>query len=111
MGVTYFKDKICTILTCPTNRQFSEEQNLQYFVGKLVGIDAEAVEIENLDKTRTLFFREKVIGIAEEKSEESYVLEEQEEKQKPQEEESPYINLDLVKKMALKAKESFHASN
>jgi len=67
-NLEYFKNKIVTILTDPINRSFSEEQNIDYFVGKITQIDDHGIWYEHI-KTKCLnfIFYEKIITIAEEK--------------------------------------------
>jgi len=67
-NLEYFKNKIVTILTAPINRNFTEEQSLDYFLGKVTQIDDNGIWYEHV-KTKCLnfIFYDKITAIAEEK--------------------------------------------
>jgi hypothetical protein len=74
--VEYFLDKICTIFTIPTNRDFKSENPttfpqpiFHYFVGKILEIDEKGIFIQQWNsnkKLRSYFFIEHIVGICEE---------------------------------------------
>ncbi len=67
--LSYFIGRVCTILTKPINRQFSEEDNINYFIGEILSIDALGITIASVvDDTRSFFYKESIIGICEEPS-------------------------------------------
>jgi hypothetical protein len=67
-NLDYFKNKIVTIFTSPINRQFSEQELLEYFVGKITSIDDNGIWYEHL-KTKCLnfIFYDKITSISEER--------------------------------------------
>ena len=67
-NLDYFKNKIVTIFTSPINRQFSEQELLEYFVGKITSIDDNGRWYEHL-KTKCLnfIFYDKITSISEER--------------------------------------------
>jgi hypothetical protein len=72
----YFLDKICTIFTVPTNRDFKAENPstfpqpvFHYFIGKVVEIDEKGILFQQWNTNKALksyFFIDHIIGIAEE---------------------------------------------
>lgn len=72
----YFKNKICTIFTTSTNRDFKSENPktfpqpiFHYFVGRLIEVENKGVWIEQWNskkKLRSFFFFDHIIGICEE---------------------------------------------
>ena len=72
----YFKNKICTIFTSPTNRDFKSENPktfpqpiFHYFVGRLTEVENKGVWIEQWNskkKLKSFFFFDHIIGICEE---------------------------------------------
>ena len=42
-----FLNKICTIILKPINRNFNEEQNINYFVGSVIDINEEGILMEH----------------------------------------------------------------
>ena len=72
----YFLEKVCTIFTIPTNRDFKSENPttfpqpvFHYFVGKVLEIDEKGVTLQqwnNNKKLRSYFFMQHVVGISEE---------------------------------------------
>lgn len=72
-SLEYFKNKFVTFFVGPINRQFDEQECLNYFLGKVVQIDESGIWYEHTQKKLLSFiFFEKIISIAEEK----FVLEE-----------------------------------
>lgn len=64
-----FVGKVCTILTTPINREFNEEANVNYFVGRVIEVSPKGVLIEHLGtKNKSFFFTDKIVGIAEEQT-------------------------------------------
>lgn len=62
-----FLNKICTIFVKTTNRNFNEEQNINYFVGKVIDISQEGILIEHPEnKCKSYFYKESIVSIAEE---------------------------------------------
>lgn len=76
MELKYFLDKICTIFTIPTNRDFKTENPktfpqpiFHYFVGKILEIDEKGVFIQQWNsnkKLKSYFFIDHIVGICEE---------------------------------------------
>lgn len=67
-NLSFFVNKICTIFVDPINRNFNEDQNLAYFIGKVLSISDMGVLMEHPGtKCRTYFNMNKIVGIAEEK--------------------------------------------
>lgn len=72
----YFLEKVCTIFTIPTNRDFKSENPttfpqpvFHYFVGKVLEIDEKGITLQqwnNNKKLRSYFFMQHIIGISEE---------------------------------------------
>jgi len=67
-NLDYFRNKIVTIFTSPINRNFTEQEALEYFVGKITSIDDNGIWYEHL-KTKCLnfIFYNKITSISEEK--------------------------------------------
>jgi hypothetical protein len=67
-NLDYFRNKIVTIFTSPINRQFGEQELLEYFVGKITSIDDGGIWYEHL-KTKCLnfIFYDKITSISEER--------------------------------------------
>lgn len=92
-----FLNKVCTILVKPINRNFDEQQNINYFVGYIIDMNDEGILIEHPEnKCKSFFYKSSIIGIAEE-------LVVYKNKPKEQQENSnPYDNIDdltnLIKK-------------
>lgn len=62
-----FLGKICTIFVRNINRNFNEEQNINYFVGKVLEFHNDGILIEHVaSKCKSFFFLNSIIGIAEE---------------------------------------------
>lgn len=62
-----FLNKICTIFVRNINRNFNEEQNIDYFVGKVLQINEDGILIEHVaSKSKSFYFLNSIIGIAEE---------------------------------------------
>lgn len=75
-SLEYFQNKIVTFFTASINRNFNEEQSINYFVGKLVKLDDFGIWFEHpVSKCMTFIFYDKILSIAEEQ-----VITEQEEK-------------------------------
>lgn len=67
-NLEYFKNKVVTIFTGPINRNFTEEQSIDYFVGKITSVDDNGIWYEHVkSKCLNFIFYDKVTGIAEEK--------------------------------------------
>lgn len=67
-NLEYFKNKIVTIFTAPINRNFTEEQSVDYFVGKITSVDDDGIWYEHVkSKCLNFVFYDKITGIAEEK--------------------------------------------
>jgi hypothetical protein len=65
--VGFFLNKVCTIFLNKINRKFNEEQNINYFVGKVLEINKDGILIEHIgNKCRSFFYTHSIIGIAEE---------------------------------------------
>lgn len=74
--LNYFLNKICTIFTVPTNRDFKEENPtsfpqpiFHYFVGKILEIDDNGIIIQqwnNGKKLKSYFFIDHIISVCEE---------------------------------------------
>jgi hypothetical protein len=72
----HFLNKICTIFTIPTNRDFKSENPttfpqpiFHYFVGKILEVDDKGVLIQQWNsnkKLRSYFFINHIVGICEE---------------------------------------------
>lgn len=116
----YFKDKICTIFTIPTNRDFKSENPktfpqpiFHYFVGRLVEIENKGIWIEQWNskkKLRSFFFFDHIIGICEEEilnpndPEDSKLINDYKKAneiahKQEKEEESQYIDIESLSKM------------
>lgn len=76
-NMAYFVDKICTIFTVPTNRDFKNENPatypqpvFHYFVGKILNVDDEGIMVQQLlngnKKLKSYFLFAHIIGICEE---------------------------------------------
>lgn len=62
-----FLNKICTIILKPINRNFNEEQNINYFVGSVIDINEEGILMEHPEnKCKSFFYKNSIIGLAEE---------------------------------------------
>lgn len=62
-----FVNKVCTIFVNKINRIFNEEQNVNYFVGKVLEINKDGILIEHIgNKCKSFFYSDSIIGIAEE---------------------------------------------
>ena len=73
-----FVNKICTIFVNKINRNFDEEQNVNYFVGKILEINKDGILIEHIaNKCKSFFYLHSIIGIAEE----SFIAHESNEKE------------------------------
>src|ERR1035437_7689701 len=66
--LNYFNNKFCTIFTSPTNRTFSPQQLLEYFSGFIESIDNNGIMINSINKTKSYFFLDDVVSIAEEQT-------------------------------------------
>lgn len=65
--VYFFLNKVCTIFLNKINRKFNEEQNINYFVGKVLEINKDGILIEHIgNKCKSFFYTHSIIGIAEE---------------------------------------------
>jgi hypothetical protein len=65
--VNFFLNKVCTIFLNKINRKFNEEQNINYFVGKVLEINKDGILIEHIgNKCKSFFYTHSIIGIAEE---------------------------------------------
>jgi len=74
--VNFFLNKVCTIFLNKINRKFNEEQNINYFVGKVLEINKDGILIEHIgNKCKSFFYTHSIIGIAEE----SFVLSDEKE--------------------------------
>ena len=72
----YFVDKICTIFTVPTNRDFKNENPVtfpqpvfHYFVGKVLKLDDKGILVQQWNgnkKLKSYFFFNHIVGICEE---------------------------------------------
>jgi len=63
----YFVGKICTIFTSPINREFTERQNVDYFVGRVDGFDDKGILMSHvISNCKNYYFFQNVISIAEE---------------------------------------------
>ena len=51
-----FVNKICTIFVNKINRNFDEEQNVNYFVGKILEINKDGILIEHIANKCKSFF-------------------------------------------------------
>lgn len=75
-GLNYFLDKICTVFTVPTNRDFKSENPqtfpqpvFHYFVGRVVEVNQKGICIEQWNspkKLRSFFFIDHIVSISEE---------------------------------------------
>jgi hypothetical protein len=75
-SLEYFQNKMVTFFTTSINRNFNEEQSINYFVGKLVKLDDFGIWYEHpASKCMTFIFYDKILSIAEEQ-----VIAEEEEK-------------------------------
>ena len=84
-----FLNKICTIFVKATNRNFNEEQNINYFVGCIIDISNEGILIEHPEnKCKSFFYKESVVGLAEE------LIVYKSDKKNNSENVSPYENID-----------------
>jgi hypothetical protein len=69
--INFFLNKVCTVFLHQINRSFNEEQNVNYFVGKVLEINKDGILIEHIgNKCKSFFYTHSIIGIAEE----SFVL-------------------------------------
>lgn len=67
-SLEYFRNKIVTFIVGPINRQFDEEQNLNYFLGKITQLDESGIWFEHVQtKCLNFIFYDKIISLAEEK--------------------------------------------
>jgi uncharacterized protein (DUF488 family) len=65
--INFFLNKVCTIFLNKINRKFNEEQNINYFVGKVLEINKDGILIEHIgNKCKSFFYTHSIIGIAEE---------------------------------------------
>ena len=75
-GIEYFLDKVCTVFTVPTNRDFKSENPqtfpqpiFHYFVGKVIEVSPKGICLEQWNsekKLRTFFFTSHIVSISEE---------------------------------------------
>lgn len=75
-SLDYFVDKICTVFTIQTNRDFKSENPqtfpqpvFHYFVGKILSVEAKGVMMEQWNgskKLKTFFFIDHIVSISEE---------------------------------------------
>lgn len=64
----YFVGKVCTIITSPINRPFTESDLIEYFVTKIVSIDSEGVLGSHPKEGLMNYFRmDSIISIQEER--------------------------------------------
>jgi hypothetical protein len=132
----YFVGKICTIFTSPINREFTERQNVDYFVGRVDGFDDKGILMSHvISNCKNYYFFQNVISIAEEQlvdSDDPIVKEyesikEQKktkntQQQRPQQQQlepqpaqyheeevndSPFVDIAAISDLAKKAKESY----
>jgi hypothetical protein len=104
-GLDYFLDKICTVFTVPTNRDFKSENPqtfpqpvFHYFVGRVVEVNQRGICIEqwnNAKKLRTFFFIDHIVSISEEE-----ILDPSNPKDREIIEEYKKVNEDSAKKVA-----------
>jgi hypothetical protein len=67
-NLNYFVNKFCTVIVQSINRNYNEEQNNAYFLGRVLIVTEEGVIIEHPStKCRTFFNMKNIIAIAEEK--------------------------------------------
>lgn len=67
-NIEYFKGKVCTIFTTQINKDLSEKEANFYFLGIIEAVDNEGLLITQLsDNLKSYFFKDKIIGICEEK--------------------------------------------
>ena len=65
--VNFFLNKVCTVFLNKINRKFNEEQNINYFVGKVLEINKDGILIEHIgNKCKSFFYTHSITGIAEE---------------------------------------------
>ena len=65
--INFFLNKVCTIFLNKINRNFNEEQSINYFVGKVLEINKDGILIEHIgNKCKSFFYTHSIIGIAEE---------------------------------------------
>lgn len=65
--LSYFKGKICTILTSPANRFFDDTQHANVFVGLVEDIDECGVWIiQPTERRKSFFTHRSLVGIIEE---------------------------------------------
>lgn len=63
----YFVGKVCTIITSPINRNFSEKILLDYFLGRIKKFDEMGIWYEHLNSKKMNFvFYSYVVTVAEE---------------------------------------------
>jgi hypothetical protein len=67
-SLEYFKNKIVTFFVSPINRNFDEEQILDYFLGRVTEMDDQGIWFEHVkSKCMNFIFYDKIISISEEK--------------------------------------------
>lgn len=72
--LNYFKGKVCSIFTRPTNRNFREEnpktymeQNVMYFVAVIEDVEDDGIFVTQVQTgLKSYFFLENLVGICEE---------------------------------------------
>jgi hypothetical protein len=65
--LNYFLHKPCTIITSPINRNFTEQQALDYFTGFVESIDSVGIMMRQLSgPQKTYIFINNIVSIAEE---------------------------------------------
>lgn len=63
----YFIDRVCTFIVPNINRNFTEETNIEYFVGRVTKIDELGIWYENLkSKKMNFIFYNNLVSVAEE---------------------------------------------
>jgi len=63
----YFLGRVCTFIVPNINRDFTEQTNIEYFVGKVTKIDELGIWYENLNYQKMNFiFYSNLVSIAEE---------------------------------------------
>jgi hypothetical protein len=66
-SLEYFQNKIVTFFVPKMNREFNEEQSINYFVGKLIKLDESGCWYEHpASKCMSFIFYDKILSIAEE---------------------------------------------
>jgi len=110
---TYFTGKIVTILSTPINRQFDEKQSMDYFVGRFDHISEMGIWATHpTTGCKNFYLLHHIIGIIEEqfvkKDDPNYeeVMNEYEKKikEKPQQQQSPYVDVNYLNQYAQEAR-------